>query len=547
MARIQLLSSYENGDPSGASETPTSSHFETTAHPSTSTATLVPDALLNGRYSEPTSGERTPRPSLDELGNQFGDMRVSSSAHPYSAAHGQEAVEPASQPISRNTSGSSVRIPPRGASVGQGSHSPPVTAQSYISDFEPTSPSIASTRSRGSKRRIQRPSIGLESELDLPISEEEAMETMTQESDDVSRQDSYDIDRPLPPLPSTSPVPNGRPGIHARQASLGSGANMLVSQSTAQGTISQRRKNGDSGIVPSASGSTITLSRLASVENIGGSGSKSATAFPHRSNSSTQLSGLASFLPPRLRTRSGPGRPISTDEVPPLPTPTLTHKLSYGSQRKLSLAGSFLGSRLQNDSRSSIGHSNSLAPPVSISSQSALSTPRSFLNPASTSGSLISPLPENQPAGMIHRPFHLLRLLHRSMDPSSSGSYLTGRLHISPAVWRPAIWPKASAGSKALGPPKIVAQDVKVRIIEALELHLDMVRHAGSTLLDGEREYPAGTEVPADMARAAHRVAEELCAALDGLDEEMDQSYKMLTKGGVVVGPWKGKRSSVSF
>ncbi len=41
-------------------------------------------------------------------------------------------------------------------------------------------------------------------------------------------------------------------------------------------------------------------------------------------------------------------------------------------------------------------------------------------------------------------------------------------------------------------------------------------------------------------------IAEEFCGALDGLDEEMDQGYKALMKGGVSVGGWKGKKTGVS-
>ena len=136
------------------------------------------------------------------------------------------------------------------------------------------------------------------------------------------------------------------------------------------------------------------------------------------------------------------------------------------------------------------------------------------------------------------------------MDPESSGSYLTGALHISPAVWKPSNWAKASTNPnlKPLAPPKIVAQDVKVRCIEALLLHFDIIRQAGAGLLDGTREGRYGVSQNRSGATINVRtVAEEFCGALDGLDEEMDLGYKALIKGGVSVGSWKGKKSGVSF
>ena len=127
------------------------------------------------------------------------------------------------------------------------------------------------------------------------------------------------------------------------------------------------------------------------------------------------------------------------------------------------------------------------------------------------------------------------------MDPESSGAYLTGAIHISSAVWKPSNWAKATApGIKPLGPPKIVAQDVKARVLEALIIHMEIIKQAGMTMLNGQRDQRHGS-ILANSDRMAEAVVDELCKALDGLDEEMDQSHKMLVKNGVMVGSWKGK------
>jgi hypothetical protein len=39
------------------------------------------------------------------------------------------------------------------------------------------------------------------------------------------------------------------------------------------------------------------------------------------------------------------------------------------------------------------------------------------------------------------------------------------------------------------------------------------------------------------------KIADEFAQALDALEDEMDQSYKLLFKAGVAVGGWKGKKS----
>ena len=447
-----------------------------------------------------------------------------------------------------------IAVPPRGASQGLGNADSPASSQSH----DAMSPA-SSTRSRGSRRKPARPSVGLENELDLQISEgEEDMEVlektpqlgsssrMTSVDGDLASPrrapDSFDTDRPLPPLPSSASARStgshdGQPKIHARQASLGT--SMLVSPSTALGTISQRRKG---AMERPATGQD--LQQVGGIDGLPSSG----VSFPSRTSSSGQPTGLSSIFPPRLRTRSQPGR-AGAEEVPPLPTPTIRHKGSFGSRRKSSIAS--LSRALKMSSEGSRLDATSLAPPPSSSPFSSSSAARSLGPPsvASTSGSLMSPLPESQPNELIHRPFHLLRLLQRSMDPNSSGSYLTAKIHISSVVWKPAIWPKTSSGVKALGPPKIAGQEAKVRIMESLIINIGIISRTGLPLLDGPREFrPDGSEglVDPNLSRAMSGIAEEMCTALDALEEEMDAGHKLLTKSGVTVGAWKGKKSGVS-
>lgn len=417
----------------------------------------------------------------------------------------------------------------------------------------PSSPPLVS----GSppSRRKGRPSVGLETELHLDGADGDGMETLSQtpldsvsptpqrrlsnsmsgsmyqqpSSPGSSRLSSGPIfTRPLPPVPHSAPILDGtgQPVLLPRKASLQVTPGSLVNDSTNQGTISQRRQ-----------------SKLPAVE--------STIPFPGspESNSSVQSPSSSAM---RTRARSQPGQRAPEGDVPPLPPPGVRKKTSFPPNQR---AGSHL--RVQTDT-------SSLAPPVSLYSHSAASTTRSLPPLPDTaaypsSGNLISPLPESQPADHIHRPFHLLRILYASMDPESSGSYLTGAIHISSAVWKASNWTKSSSnsngpagkGREALAPPKILAQDVKVRVIEALLLHFEVIRQVGAALLDGPRNArygpTSGSQPPPRQGdRYVSTKAEELVHAFEGLEEEMEASYKVLVKSGVGFGSWKGKKSGVS-
>ncbi|ORX39065.1 hypothetical protein BD324DRAFT_679568 [Kockovaella imperatae] len=569
VARIQLLISYENRD-EAVDNTPPATSVLSSTNPSMSTSTLVPKTPP---FEASQAGERTPRPSIDVTARDLGALSLNTNEDTvrHDSAHNELASPFASgrrptdsgfhrQDLSMAAGGAQGQAPfgtPRSTSQSLSRESPQSSQQSP----DIMSPA-SSTRSRGSRRKVSRPSVGLESELDLQISEgEEDMEILdktpqiasssrmsTSETSQSSPRRSsgvVDTDRPLPPLPPPmSHWVDGQPKIHARQASLGR-SSMLVSPSTALGTISQRRQKGIAD--PPASAQNL---QQASSEGL--SAFSGTSAFPTRVPSDRQSSGLSSLLPTRLRTRSQPGR-VGPEEIPPLPTATIRHQASFSSQHKPSIASLNHGDKTGSDT--SRFDSNSLVPPPSASPMSLRSVGRSLNPPPSSvisaSGALMSPLPESQPKDLVHRPFHLLRLLQRSMDPSSSGSYLTAKIHISSAVWKPAIWPKTASGVKALGPPKIAGQEAKVRIMESLIINIGIISRTGLILLDGPRDFtpPDGTEGVGDpsVSRSMSAMADELCGAFDALEEEMDAGHKLLSKNGVVVGAWKGKKSGTGM
>ncbi|OCF40244.1 hypothetical protein I317_05938 [Kwoniella heveanensis CBS 569] len=395
-----------------------------------------------------------------------------------------------------------------------------------------------------------------------------------------------DDHRPLPPLPDSAPsldAGTGQPAIKTRKASL-SGASVplgrtssngsvndiktfLVSPTTSQGTISQRRQSR-----PISGNMSAALEQMRSQQN----------NDHHQQQHQHQRSSTQIPIQTRDSTSFPPGdRPsIHGGDLPPVPSATLRHKSSFSSSSQLGngiipqiqrqsvspnlvtdgrVASSSAGLRINTD-HSHGGGASGLAPPINIASKAG--SPRSLpLLPDTAvgsvlsigAGSLISPLPEFQPMEIIHRPFHLLRIIHASMDPESSGSYLTGAIHISSAVWNPTNWSKSSSfggqnhsgqgvNGKIIAPPKILAQDTKVRCIEALILHFEAVRITGQALLSGPRDKirtGAG-------ASEGGKIAEEFCVALDELDEEMDSTHKALVKQGVGVGGWKGKKTGGS-
>lgn len=349
-------------------------------------------------------------------------------------------------------------------------------------------------------------------------------------------------DKGLPPLPNSAPLQSSTATASAtatptavtspRQSSLGAlmhprADGLLVSPSTHSGKIAQRRASRQAAAQTSISSMTETGSP------------RDSTVFPTATANgpSHGTASPPSLLTPTFRTRakSQPGtRPdlfhnASESRQPLPPLPAIPHKTS--------------AQWVKHPSDSHAG--NGLAPPHSLGGTGSASSPHSIAR--STSSSLISPVPEPQPSELVHRPFHLLRLLQTSMDPHGSGAYLTGAIHISPHVWQASLHHRPGPNGKKEAALRLVAQDTKVRCMEALIINLEIVRATGIPLLDGPRELKYGaplTHVPHPRGgEAVVKMAEEFSHALDGLEDEMDQTYKSMIKAGVAVNGWKGKKS----
>lgn len=159
----------------------------------------------------------------------------------------------------------------------------------------------------------------------------------------------------------------------------------------------------------------------------------------------------------------------------------------------------------------------------------------------------LTPRPEPQPTEVLHRPFHLMRILYASMDSSGPGAYLSSSLHIDPAVWKPSNWRAAGSSSKS-GQPKLVGQEAKARALEVLVSNMEAIKAAAGLLLEGPREDRHGVDSSTRLSKAqvdqATAVGNELSTLLDALDDDLDATHKTLANKGVSVGAWKGKSKS---
>ncbi|EIW67127.1 hypothetical protein TREMEDRAFT_64996 [Tremella mesenterica DSM 1558] len=556
VARIQLLSSMEPLiSPASTSVIPRSTPVESqpsepilgleTSFPSTST--LVPDRppsqSPHSNMSVGTSGDRTPRPSLDDTGIVgIGNLMMSSSPHsarsysshssrhPFAIAAAtsssprlipsavvgspRDHIPARSSPTTRlSTPGNGLNtgqelddttpreprapttLPPRRESIGPNS-----TALDQSFTRQP----LSRSRQISAQRKAQQ-SFGLEEELDLSdiISDPSQSNgqpyagiSTTVSQNGSARSSATGVpragvyppdDRPLPPIPSS---PGGQGSKLSRIAS------MLINNSTSNGTISQRRQSRHA----SESGSGIFIPPSDHSSNqIDGLPRSSSTSIPFPTVSPPpQALRSATFLPEsesqpslRLRSRSQPGnqRPseifnATLGTLPPLPRkihkPSLSsHSLSSNGQRSSRLAPPLPLNLTRSPGSGTL-------PPLPPSARSGISNISGLSNISPLSGSLLSPLPESQPTSVISRPFHVLRTLLRSMDPNGPGAYLTSSIHVTPSVWKPSNWSKMGHGR--LPAPKIQAQDVKQRCMETLVLHLRALGQVGSGMLTGPRE-----------------------------------------------------------
>ncbi|KAL7421237.1 hypothetical protein Q5752_004122 [Cryptotrichosporon argae] len=360
------------------------------------------------------------------------------------------------------------------------------------------------------------------------------------------------------PLEFFAQSPSPSPSAGAPASPSASSLAPLVSPSTAHGTISQRRHQRTP-----AGQSMSSISELDAQRAIDGLPSAHAPHPYARQVPSpvppspallppappTQPSPLAQPSPPapsgpfqRLRAKSQPGhRPSQVfrhsqpsgpapdvPPVPPLAKARAAHRPSASAHLRL--------------------NPDALAPPVAIPARpaerglrSAAPSPRLDAD----AGAGAADHDEPQPAELAHRPFHLLRLLAASMDDAGPGAHLSPSIHVGPAMWHAATWSAPSKREPGLGPPKIAAQETKARAIETLLLHLDALRVAGRALLDGARDgrrgRPPAHAPPLPLPHQVGQAADEFVAALDSLDDELDNAHRALSGKGVVVGAWKGK------
>ncbi|WWC91307.1 uncharacterized protein L201_006250 [Kwoniella dendrophila CBS 6074] len=533
----------------------------------------------------------------------------------------QQAVD---QAVTPSNPTSSVAFPQSGSipSLGLGyPTSPPNMIQStstltstpmksHVSSRSISGESDNSPSSSGKSRlkRPNRPSMGLDMEADLSgidgiqgeevemlartPKEESHMPSSFGSSSSIKlkskmlQESPNSINRPLPPLPNSASSTidqNGQPIITTRKASL-TGASkplplpattLLVSPTTTQGTISQRRQSRP------ISGTISTLVDQPQVQlqqQQQQQPSSNLSSIPVSSSNSSVRSISQSSIGTRLTAKSQPGqRPNNTSidqgsgsSIPPVPSNQLRHKSSFSSSSQLGIgmiqpqiskhAGSGFGSisnhvglRIETNHNSSTG----LAPPANItrpgiSPRSLPPLPDTAISGigSSVNGSLISPLPEIQPIEVLHRPFHLLRILGSSMDPEGNGSYLTGSIHISPAIWNFSSSSSSTISSSSKNKDKdnglislkIIAQEIKIRCLESLILHFESIRITSQGLLNSQRNKKRSTPLSAN--ENINKLGEDFILNLDELEEEFDNTHKLLSKNGINLINWKGKKHS---
>lgn len=225
---------------------------------------------------------------------------------------------------------------------------------------------------------------------------------------------------------------------------------------------------------------------------------------------------------------------ISELNASPSPSPAHDNVDGAGRKRTVSQRG------MNGDSHSEL----STAPPLQASFRSTLAPP-----PRLQGTAYLSLRPDPQPAEIIHRPFHVLRLLSASMDTSGTGAYITSSIHIDPGVWRATNLRTSGMSSKSNTSAKVVGLEAKTRVCDALVGHLEAIKSVGAVFLDGQREERHGVESSSRLTKAQvdqiARVGDELASLLDALDDELDSTYKALQGKGVVSSSaWKGKTKS---
>ncbi|KAK7463794.1 hypothetical protein VKT23_005733 [Stygiomarasmius scandens] len=245
---------------------------------------------------------------------------------------------------------------------------------------------------------------------------------------------------PSPRLNSTTSASVSRPRGSSQismRSEASSQSSQIINTSTNQGTIYQRRSKNST--------STRSSSPAESTASVGSRGvptGSSASSSGGRSRSASQ---------PGRRPSLVNGRVSPVEQRPPLPTggavPVPQRKPSYPQSPPIPPSAIVGPLTVQTDLLSN--------PHVTVMSVGVPITPT-------------SPLPPIAPSDPLRKPYHLMQLLRTTMI-SSTGGYITRRLHVPQEVW--------SQGGAKLGN---VAD--KVRVVDILCSALDELQTCSSEI-----------------------------------------------------------------
>lgn len=374
-----------------------------------------------------------------------------------------------------------------------------------------------------------------------------------------------------------SPKTNISGSVEGSQPGVDKDNKPIWMSATDEGTISQRRREA-TGVFDMA-----TRSHSARVTGSSDGGLRAETLPMQRSSSaepqsppnglkptefgagagigggpSTASHSKASSLSTRLRALSQPGRrpamqsnPSSSSNETPRPAPpvpSISRKASFASQTPSTAPST---STANYPAAFATTH-NRLNPPPSLaitrsisSSSSILSNqPRSavpsvggggqsvFLSATRVHTGLHSPQPPLAPEDLLHRPFHLLRLIRLTMY--DSGAYLTRKLFVGSEVW-------TQGGSKMLH------LDTKIQVMHALSSHLETLAGVSESLLP-EGSHLSYSLVDGSEGRARTgkspspaQVGVEFVRMLDDFETTMEVGRTTLEKKVGSLGPMKPK------
>ncbi|KAJ3762143.1 hypothetical protein EV360DRAFT_36320 [Lentinula raphanica] len=226
-----------------------------------------------------------------------------------------------------------------------------------------------------------------------------------------------------PPIPPSKLPPSPRPANQSRPrgastVSTRSDASGIINPTPTSGTIYQRRPKTSGPSTPRSSSPAESTTSAGSVplpksvvSSLPGTSSNTSLVGP-RSRSSSQ--------PPGRRPSIGNGRiSPSSDERPPLPsTANGVFGMSSVPPQRISKSPLNIQSlTVQTD----LATNSSLAAPMSAMGVGVPLTPT-------------SPLPPVPPTDPLRKPYHLMNLLRTTMT-SSTGGYITRRLHVPQEVW----------------------------------------------------------------------------------------------------------------